>query len=248
VTSLRTGRLHEFRNPVRMFCSPGPWLATAYLAGNIVTGAVLFVIATATVVSTAALSLFTLGLPLAIGTAWILRGCAHVQRGCVRLVDDPIPYSYREVTEPGVLAHIRIGVTDPATLRDLAHVVLLFPALLLLDVVALGVWLVFLAGITLPLWYRAGTSFSPDGTVEHGVRLGDLPDGPHGGGFGVWIGDLPSALIAAVCFAVLALLATHLVVRAARLHMTVTRALLGPQTDPLAAAKRMLAEPGPLTS
>jgi hypothetical protein len=81
----------------------------------------------------------------------------------------------------------------------------------------------------------------------HGVMLGYLPNGPHGaGGLGVWIGDRHTALIAAATLFVVAMLFSYVVVGAARLHASAARSLLGPYVDPLAAAKQMLAEPGPL--
>jgi hypothetical protein len=129
----------------------------------------------------------------------------------------------------------------------------LFVPLLVLDVVALVIWLAFLAGVTLPLWYWSIPQRWQDGQSHHGVMIGYLPNGPHTvivinghDGFGVWIDDLPTALAAAGVFFVLSLLGAYLVVGAARLHAAVVRSVLGPPVDPLAAAKRMLAEPGPL--
>ncbi|MFD7161851.1 hypothetical protein [Streptomyces violascens] len=51
--------------------------------------------------------------------------------------------------------------------------------------------------------------------------------------------------VAALCLALL-LYASCLVVAAARLHLTVAHTLLRPPPDPLARAKRVLTEPGPL--
>jgi hypothetical protein len=61
----------------------------------------------------------------------------------------------------------------------------------------------------------------------------------------VWlrIRDLPTTIALAATCAVLAVFAAYLVVVAARLHRGVVSAVLGPYRDPLAAAKRILAEP-----
>ncbi len=56
-----------------------------------------------------------------------------------------------------------------------------------------------------------------------------------------------AALAISAAFFVLALLGAYLVVGAAHAHAAHARTPLGPYVDPLAAAKRMLAEPGSLT-
>jgi hypothetical protein len=235
------------RHPLRMFFSAGPWVAMAYLASYIPIGTVMFGVAVTVVVTSYALSIIWLGLPLLVGAAWIVRGCAQVERKRGLLVADQVPDSYRPVTKPGLFAQIKTRWTDPATLRDCAYLVLMYPLLLVLDTVALAIWLSFLGGLALPLWYWSIPRTWDNGVSDHGVMIGYLPNGPHGdGGFGVWIGDLRTALIAAAVFFLLSLLGAYLIVAAARLHRTVARSLLGPRIDPLAAAKRMLAAPGPL--
>jgi Putative sensor len=145
------------------------------------------------------------------------------------------------------MAQLRTRWRDPATRRDLAHLVFMYVPLLLMDTVAFALWLSFLAGITLPLWYWSIPQTFDNGQVAHGVSLGYLANGPDGpGGFGWWIGSLPSALLAAAVFLVLPLLCNYLVVLAAGVHGRIARALLGPFTDPLADAKQVLASPGPL--
>jgi hypothetical protein len=124
-----------------------------------------------------------------------------------------------------VFAQVRTRWRDPATWRDCAYLVVLFPALLLLDTLTLVVWLTLLGGVVLPVWYWS----VPGSLLGHFVR------------------NLPTALLVAVGCAVLAFYTSRLVIGVALLHAAVARALLGPRIDPLADAKRMLAEPGPLT-
>ncbi|MCX4748155.1 sensor domain-containing protein [Kitasatospora sp. NBC_01287] len=229
MSTLRAVRLRTSANPFRMLFSAAPWQAAAYLACYLVTGPALFAVAVVTVVAGAVLGQFTVALPLLAGLPWILRGCAQVERGRAALIAEPIPYEYRAVTEPGLTARIRTRCTDPATVRDCAYLVLLFPPLLALDVLALALWVAPLAGTVLPLLAWA------DGAAGHSVVLR------------IWGDDLPSALLmAAGCLALAAVLGSRLVVAAARLHLTVAHAVLRPPTDPLAEAKRMLSEPGPL--
>ena len=238
------------RDPLRLLLSPAPWAALAYLGSYLVVGTVLFTQVVIVVVTAASLS-FTLtlaGIPLLVAAAVVVRGCAQVERVRSGLViPGPVQSAYLPVTRPGVMAQLRTRWRDPATRRDLAYVVFMYVPLLLMDTVVFGLWLSFLAGITLPLWYWSTPQTFDNGQVAHGVALGYLPNGPDGpGGFGWWIGSLPSALLAAAVFLVLLLLGNYLVVLAAGVHGRIARALLGPFSDPLADAKQVLASPGPL--
>ncbi|MFF8787338.1 sensor domain-containing protein [Streptomyces sp. NPDC015125] len=229
--------------PLRMLTSPAPWRATAYLAGYLVSGTVLFAVSTAAVLAGLVFGQLTLTVVVTVGSAWFVRCCAQVERGRAALIDAPIPYAYQEVTEPGLAGHLKARCTDPAFFRDCACLILMYPLLLLLDTLALLLWLPLLIGVSLPLWFWSVTSRPPEGSSVHGVRLGRSD----GTGPGVWIDTWPAALIAAAIALLLALYASYLVVAAARLHLAVTHTLLRPPTDPLAPAKRVLAEPGPLS-
>lgn len=227
MSSTAAERLSVSGNPLRTLLSPGPWTAVGYLASYVLAGSLLFAVATTAVVVGTVAGLFTFGLPMLIGTAWVVRGCAQVERGrAVLAADEPIPYNYREIEETSLFSHIRARCADPAFLRDVAYLVLLFPFLFVLDALALGLWLLALAGISLPLWYSAPAD---------GVKVGHL-----------WVDTLPEALAVSAASVVLFLVASQLVVPAARLHLAVATAVLRPPRDPLAEAKAMLADPGPL--
>lgn len=216
-----TDRLTPRGNPVRQFCSPGPWAATAYLASYLPVGTVCFAGCLVVLLVSAVLNITWLGLPLLIGAAAVLRGGALVERVRATMVGAPVERSYRPVTGTGVFAHLGTRWRDPQTWRDVAYLVGLYPALLALDAIGLGVWLGCLAGVTIPAW-----SWS-------------VPDD-------VWIHSVPVAVVVAVVSVGLSLLASYVVVAVARVHRAVTRTLLGPYVDPLADAKRVLAGPGPL--
>ncbi len=227
------GRLHPPPSLLGLLLSPAPWFAAGYLASYLLVGSALFAIATGALLGGVVLSQFTVTVPLIIGSVWVIRGCAQVERGRAILVDQPIPYRYSEVTEPGLPARLRIRCADPAIARDCAYLILLFPALLLLDLFALTVWLVALGGLTLPLWYR--------GLYISGGIVGE--DGVFG-----WAHTLPGALALALAALVLLPFAAGLLVAAARLHLTVAQAVLRPPTDPLAEVKSVLDRPGPLSA
>lgn len=231
-------------NPPRLFFSRRPWAATAYLASGLVVLPALFTVAVTVCALAYSLSIVWFGLPMLVGAAGIVRGCAQIERRRAGLVGEPILSAYREVTESGLVAQIKTRWGDPATRRDCAYLMVLFVPLYVLDMFALTVWLVLVGTVTVPLWYWAIPQSWDNGTHAHGIMLGYRADGPHSGaGFGFWVGDLHAALVAAAIFLVLAVFASYLVVGAARLHARVARSLLGPYVDPLAEAKRMLIRP-----
>ena len=155
------------------------------------------------------------------------------------------------MTGTGLIAQARTRWRDPATWRDVAYLIGLWVPLFLLDTIVLTVWLTFLAGVTLPLWYwaprgNAGLGYTSPTTI-HGLALGYFPHGPNGpGGVGLYVDSFPKALLAAAGFLVLFLIFNYVLVATARAHAAVARGLLRPPADPLAGAKDVLAGPGPL--
>ena len=246
-------RLRLYWNPLRLAVSGSTWRAAAFLAGYIfAAGWLLFAIAfTATV--TAAVFLITLaGIPLLVAAAGVLRGCASAERARLRpVLGGPVRGGYRQATRPGVMAQVRTRWRDPATWRDVAYLIGLWPLLFVLDTAVLSVWLTLLAGITLPAWYWAprgnvGMGYV-NGTTVHGVTLGYFPHGANGpGGVGLYVDTLPRALVAASVFLVAFLLFNYVLVLTARAHAHIAGALLRAPADPLAPVKEVLTRPGPL--
>ncbi|MEU9714621.1 sensor domain-containing protein [Streptomyces sp. NPDC047976] len=226
-------RLRPPRSLVKLPLSAAPWLAAGYLASYLVVGSALFVVATAAILGGAVASQLTVTVPLLIGAAWVIRGCAQVERGRAHLIDRPIPYLYKDVSEPGLSAHLKARCADPTIVRDCAYLVLLFPPLLLLDVFALAVWLVLLGCVTLPLWYAALTA-SGVTAGQNDVILA--------------IDTLPGSLGVSAVALFLLPFGARLVMSAAQLHLTVAHTVLRPPGDPLAEVKGVLARPGPLAS
>jgi hypothetical protein len=236
------------RNPIRLAASRSPWAAAWYLFAYFFVGSVLFAIALTAAITGAALCITLAGIPVLVAAAATIRWCADVERVRLRTVDPaPIAGRYREVTGSGVMAQLRSRWRDPANWRDIAYLLGMYVPLLVLDLLAFAVWLIFLAGITLPIWYWAPRQTFDNGTSAHGAQIGYFPNGPHGHpGYGLYVDTLPKALLVAAVCVVLFLLFNYVLIATARLHAAVARGLLGPQEDPLREAKEVLHRPGPL--
>ncbi|WP_418153156.1 sensor domain-containing protein [Actinoalloteichus caeruleus] len=226
------------------------WWALAYLISYLPIAVAFMAVALVSVIVSSVLSIFWLGFPLLLGAALLIRGMAEVERRRAFLVARRVESAYRPVTDPGIISQIRTRWTDPATFRNLAYLLPLAPLLFVFDLVVAVLWVIPVAGITLPLWYWSIPITFDDGTVGHGIMIGYVTGPEHNlfdGGFGIWVGDLPTALLVmAVCF-IVATITAPLMVRAARSHAAIARSLLGPAVDPLEPARRVLRSPGPLS-
>jgi hypothetical protein len=242
-------RLRLYRNPLRLAVSSSTWRSAWFLLSYLVTGWALFAAVFAATTAAAILAVTLAGLPLLIATAAVIRGCANAERWRQRVVTaEPVRGGYRGVAGAGVITQVRTRWRDPATWHDLAYLGGLFVPLWVLDLAVSVVWLVFIAGVTLPIWYWAPQQTYPGG-AHHGAQLGYFPNGPHGpDAAGLYVDTLPKALLAAGGFLVLFLLFNYVLVLTARAHAAVARSLLRAPRDPLAAAKGVLTRPGPLQS
>ena len=161
---------------------------------------------------------FIIGIPLFVGLMFLWRALARFERRLLRrLLDVSIDDPYRPPLSPTRLGRIRDRVTDPATWKDLAYLLLLMP----MGLVSFTL-VVCLAGtaagfLTLPAW---GWSL-PDG-----VDIGFL----HVDGVLEGLIALPLALPVWLLF----LLAVRGLVA---LHGGVARALLTASPDPVMAAR-----------
>jgi hypothetical protein len=235
------------RDPVRLVLSRGLWVGVWYLLAYQVVGWVLFAIALGAVLTGAVLGFTLAGLPVLVAAAVTISWCANVERARLRTVgSEPVIGRYREPAGPGIMNGLRTRWRDPATWRDVAYLLGMFAPLAALGLIVLTVWLVLLAGITLPIWYWAPWQ-DVHGVRYHGYQIGYFPNGPHGHpGYGLYVDTLPKALLAAAVFLVLFLLFNYVLVATARAHATVARALLHAPEDPLREAKEVLSRPGPL--
>jgi len=235
-------------NPLRLAATSLPWRAGLLMVSYFAVGTALFTVTLVAGVASVGLLVTAAGIPLLVAVAWLVRAAARVERWRVRLITGEFIDSAYLPVSVGLIATLRTRWTDPATWAHLGYLVALYPLLFVLDVVAFTLWFGLVGAVTVPIWYRfSGTTF-PNGESGDGIALGYFPNGPDGAGaVGLWIGDLATALTtAAVSLVLLLLVGNSLVVAAARLHTRIARRLLGPPVDPLAAAKAMLASPGPL--
>ena len=237
------------RDPVRLTLSAAPWASAAYLLGYLFVGTGLCVIALIALAVGATFGVTLAGLPLLIGVAFTIRWCANAERFRLRSIQpEPVVAVYRSPAGGGLVNRLRTHWTDPATWRDIAYLFSMYIPLAALDTVVFLVWLAFLAGITLPIWYWAPWQ-TIHGVRYHGYQLGYFPNGPHGDpGWGLYVDSLPKALLAAAVCLVAFLLFNYVLVATARAHAFVARSLLGEYTDPLQEAKEILREPGPLSA
>jgi Putative sensor len=242
----------------RLLVSAAPWRSAAYLLGSIVIGTVLFTVVVTVVAVSAPLVVIGIGLPLLLAAAHVIRGAAHLERQRAAMVpgiavaEPPVDRAGLagddvEAPDAGLLAALRRQRTDPAMAPSLGYLVGLYVPLILLDTVAVGLWLGILGGVTIPFWYWAVPE-TFDGVTDHGLFWGSFPHGPGGpDAVGLAIDDLPTAIAVAAIFAVLfVVVACPLVVAAARLHARTAGRLLGRPADPVAPARAELRSPGPL--
>jgi hypothetical protein len=255
---------------LRFALGAAPWRAAAYLLGSIVVGTVLFTVVVTLTVVAGALVVVGIGVPLLLVAAAVVRAAAHVERQRAALVpgvavvdptaaDRPVDGDAVDGRDAvvdgddpaaggsGLRAAVRRRWTDPAMGPSLGYLAGLYVPLLLLDAVAVGLFLSIAGVVTVPFWYWAVPQ-TFDGVTHHGLFWGSFPHGPGGpDAIGLAIDDLPTALAVAGAGAVVfVLVACPLVVAAARLHARVAGRLLGPPVDPLARARAVLRSPGPL--
>jgi signal transduction histidine kinase len=182
------------------------------------------------------LVVLTVGLSLGLGTliiwvgvlvlaltvlAW--RGGAWLERRWVRaMLGVPIPDPYRPAPTGSLWHRARVVTSDPATWKDLAYLVVLFPLGLIWFVVTTTLWTAAIGLLTAPLWY-----WVPD---DGGVAL--ISDGDRGL---LVIDTLPEALLAALVGAALCVAAAWAVKGMAAAHAAVAVALLGPSQAQLQA-------------
>jgi hypothetical protein len=241
-------RLPLHGNPLHQLVTGSTWRAAGFLLGYLVWGWLLWAAVFAATLTAAVLCITLAGIPLLVAAAAVIRGCASAERWRLRgVLAGPVHGGYRAAQRPGILGQVRTRWTDPATWRDFAYLFALFPLLWALDFAVMAVWLVLLAGVTVPFWYRYVPETFSHGQSAHGLQFGYFPNGPSGAGsWGWFIGNLPQALIAAGVFLVLFLLFNYVLVGTARLHAQVASTLLRAPADPMAAAKEVLTRPGPL--
>jgi len=244
-------RLTPRTDPVRLLLSASLWRAAGYLLSYLLASVVLFGITLTVAVTAAVLACTVAAVPLLLGAAWVIRGCASFERLRLRLIcREPISGAYPPQPGPGLWRRAKAAWTQGATWRDLGYLAGLWAPLFALDAIVCTLWAVLLAGAALPLWYQHARDVCIGSCATQdtaGVMIGHYPHGPHGpGAHGVYVQSVSTALLIAAVAAVLFLLFNYVLIAVASLHGRVARAILRTPADPLAAARSVLTAPGPL--
>jgi signal transduction histidine kinase len=153
--------------------------------------------------------------------AW--RGGAWLERRWVRgMLGVSIPDPYRPLPAGSLWRRARVLASDPATWKDLAYLVVLFPLGVVWFTITTTLWTLAIGLLTAPLWYW----IPPEG----GVALFVNDDRSF-----LVLDTLPEALLATVAGAVLCVAAAWAVKGMATAHGAIALALLGPSDSQLRA-------------
>ena len=153
--------------------------------------------------------------------AW--RGGAWLERRWVRaMLGVDIPDPYRPLPAGSLWRRARVLASDPATWKDLAYLVVLFPLGVVWFTITTTLWTLAIGLLTAPLWYW----IPPEG----GVALFVNDDRSF-----LVLDTLPEALLATVAGAVLCVAAAWAVKGMATAHGAIALALLGPSDGQLRA-------------
>jgi signal transduction histidine kinase len=199
------------------------WTATVYLLASMWVGLAWFVILVTGLSLGAGLLIVWVGVLVLALTLLAWRGGAWLERRWVKaMLGVAIPEPYRPLPAGSLWRRARVLAGDPATWKDLAYLVLLFPLGLVWFVVTTTLWSFALGLLTAPLWY-----WTPS---EGGLAL--LVNGERRY---LVIDTLPEALLAAVVGAALVVAAAWAVRAMAAAHGALALALLGPSDNQLRA-------------
>jgi signal transduction histidine kinase len=199
----------------------------AYLVTSLLAGPVCLLWTLATTAATAVGAVTALGAPVFLAVTWLDRRLATAERHRARLVlGSPIGSPYLPATGSG-WARVRQVAAQPATWRDMAWFVLLFPLGLSLGIVAVVTAAVTAGALTAPAW---AWSVPERRAPVVGQHLMGTPSG---------------RILLAVAGLALAPVVLWLLRRLARLQVTVAVALLAPgehsrlvqRTEELAATR-----------
>ncbi|MBM7491386.1 signal transduction histidine kinase [Micromonospora luteifusca] len=127
--------------------------AMAYLVSSIVAGFVGLLWSLAIILGVGLLSITLAGGPAFLGTAWVTRRLADLERHRAGWVlGSAIPAPYLPIEGATVQQRVSAVATQPATWRDLAWLVVLFPLGLAGGIAAIVATVVDLAAVVAPAW------------------------------------------------------------------------------------------------
>ncbi len=202
---------------------PRTWTAAAYLVASMAVGIFWFVVLVSGISVGLSLVIIWVGLPILALTMLAWRGGAWLERRWVGLaLGARIPEPYRPLPTGGLLARWLAMAADPATWKDFAYLVLLFPLGIAWFVITVTLWSFALSLLTVPIYYR----LLPNARIDI-VWFSDRPN--------VVLDTLPEALAAAVLGLLLCLVAAWATRGMAVAHAAIAQGLLGPSPAQLRA-------------
>ncbi|HEY2668930.1 MAG TPA: sensor domain-containing protein [Rugosimonospora sp.] len=155
------------------------WRGLGYLLLGLPAAALAWAVALFTLISGILLSVTVVGVAVTPLLLVLVRATAGLERHRAGLVAPTAPNRpYRSVDGLTGRARLRARLTDPATWRDLAWLLLCGPVTLASAVVAVVLWAAALGMLSIPIWYRflpgGHATLYQSGGVTHGV-IGSLP-------------------------------------------------------------------------
>lgn len=183
-------------------------LDLAYLTLALLTSIVAFAVWVTALSVTLSLAVFVVGIPVALGAAYVMRWTAELDRQNAALVfGRPVRGRYRDHRRPTFLGRVGATLSDPQVWRDLAWLITHSIVGFAFGVIALTLAGTVLGLATAPLWYWS----VPDG-IEMGIYNAD---------------SLPWALVTATLALPLGVITVFVVRWMARIHASLVVELLG---------------------
>jgi signal transduction histidine kinase len=203
--------------PLQVVRDPLSWRAAAYLLVSMAFGLAWFVILIVGISLSGGLLIIWVGVPLfaLLMIAW--RGGAMLERLLVRAAFGlTIPSPYRRLPAGGPFRKFRTMAADPATWKDLAYLVVLFPITLVEFVVSVTMWAATGLMLFLPLIVLVDDS---PVYVDAGNGLAFIITQP--------VAALPASLVGLV----LLMISLYVTRTVAVAHASFARLLLGPSEN-----------------
>ncbi|MEU5943183.1 sensor domain-containing protein [Micromonospora sp. NPDC047548] len=142
-----------WNTPARAVLVPQTGRALGYLLTSLLAGVTGFAWSLASTLAVGVISITRLGGPAFLGATWVTRRLAAIERHRAGwLLGAPIGSPYLPVKDGPVLQRIRSIAVQPATWRDLAWLVVLFPLGVAGGIVGIVVAAVELGAVTAPAW------------------------------------------------------------------------------------------------
>jgi hypothetical protein len=183
-------------------------LDLAYLTGALLTSILALAVWVTAVSVTLSLAVFVIGIPVALGAAYMMRWTADLDRRNATLVfGRPVRGRYRDHRRASFLGRVRATLGDPQVWRDLGWLITHSIVGFVFGVIAITLVGTVLGLATAPLWYWA----LPDG-IELGIYNAD---------------SLPWALVTSLLALPLSVITVFVLRGLARFHASLVVELLG---------------------